>query len=117
MKDQIVIFPDFDLTGRTQDNIIYIDNVYDLGTNSTSIIEENKLSIQLSPNPSSDHIKLIINQELLNVQYVLTNQLGKVVDRGMLTDLSTILDMTKHKQGLYFIQIGENKAPLKIIKN
>ena len=26
-KDQIVIFPDFDLTGRTKDEIIYFDNV------------------------------------------------------------------------------------------
>lgn len=27
MYDQIVIFPDFDLSGRTQDNIIYFDNI------------------------------------------------------------------------------------------
>ncbi len=27
VKDQIVIFPDFDLTGRTKDEIIYFDNV------------------------------------------------------------------------------------------
>jgi hypothetical protein len=26
--DQIVIFPDFDLSGRTQNNIIYFDNIY-----------------------------------------------------------------------------------------
>jgi len=29
--DQIVIFPDFDLAGRTSDNVIYIDNIYGEG--------------------------------------------------------------------------------------
>jgi hypothetical protein len=27
MLDQIVVFPDFDLSGRTQDNVIYFDNI------------------------------------------------------------------------------------------
>ena len=27
VKDQIVIFPDFDITGRTKDEIVYFDNV------------------------------------------------------------------------------------------
>ncbi len=34
--DQIVIFPDFDLSGRTQDNIIYFDNItFNAGTTPT----------------------------------------------------------------------------------
>jgi len=28
LVDQIIIFPDFDLNGRTQDNIIYFDNIF-----------------------------------------------------------------------------------------
>ena len=27
VKDQIIVFPDFDLTGRTKDETIYFDNV------------------------------------------------------------------------------------------
>ena len=117
VKDQIVIFPDFDLAGRSQDNIIYIDNVYDLNNGTNSIIKENKFSIQVFPNPSSDLITVTINQELINDQYILTDQLGKIVEKGILTDLSNTLDIASYKQGLYFIQIGENKEPLKIVKN
>ena len=37
VKDQIVIFPDFDLTGRTQDNICYFDNIRFSPSNSVGI--------------------------------------------------------------------------------
>ena len=37
VKDQIVIFPDFDLTGRTQDNICYFDNISFSPSNSVGI--------------------------------------------------------------------------------
>ena len=35
--DQIVVFPDFDLGGRTQDNIIYFDNISFSSSNSVGI--------------------------------------------------------------------------------
>ena len=37
VKDQIVIFPDFDLTGRTQDNICYFDNISFSPSNSVRV--------------------------------------------------------------------------------
>ena len=37
VKDQIVIFPDFDLTGRTQDNICYFDNISLSPSNSVGV--------------------------------------------------------------------------------
>ena len=35
--DQIVVFPDFDLGGRTQDNIIYFDNISFSSSNSVGV--------------------------------------------------------------------------------
>ena len=40
VKDQIIIFPDFELSGRTQDNICYFDNISFSPSNSLGI--ENK---------------------------------------------------------------------------
>ena len=37
VKDQIVIFPDFDLAGRTQDNICYFDNISFSPSNSVGV--------------------------------------------------------------------------------
>ncbi len=51
--DQIVVFPDFDLNGRSQDNITYIDNIYGSANNSNSILENDKNSITIYPNPSN----------------------------------------------------------------
>jgi len=37
VKDQIIIFPDFELAGRTQDNICYFDNISFSPSNSVGI--------------------------------------------------------------------------------
>jgi len=42
VKDQIVIFPDFDLAGRTQDNICYFDNISFSPSNSVGIDNRNE---------------------------------------------------------------------------
>ena len=57
VKDQIVIFPDFDLGGRSQDNIIYFDNVYGSlnNTNTQEVVHE---KIRVYPNPTTDLIYL-----------------------------------------------------------
>ena len=69
------------------------------------------------PNPSLDLVTVTIGQGLLNESFILTDQLGKILMQGVLTDQSTTFDISEYKQGLYFIQIAENKEPLKIIKN
>ena len=69
------------------------------------------------PNPSLDLVTVTIGQDLLNESFILTDQLGKILMQGVLTDQSTTFDISEYKQGLYFIQIAENKEPLKIIKN
>ena len=57
VKDQIVIFPDFNLGGRSQDNIIYFDNVYG-SLNNTNTPEEYHEKIIAYPNPTSGFIHL-----------------------------------------------------------
>jgi hypothetical protein len=50
--DQIVVFPDFDLNGRTQDNVVFIDNIYG-SVDNTSMLENEKKEIKIYPNPSN----------------------------------------------------------------
>ena len=45
VKDQIVIFPDFDLTGRTKDETIYFDNVLFEGYRTTKFMELYKFNM------------------------------------------------------------------------
>jgi hypothetical protein len=77
VKDQIVIFPDFNLSGRTKDNVVFIDNIY--GTDNTSEITNNQLTtkIQLYPNPSNDCVEIINGNG--NIEAELFDILGNMV--------------------------------------
>ena len=46
--DQIVIFPDFDLNGRTQDNVCYFDHVYGSGVPLVNCCAETSSSITIT---------------------------------------------------------------------
>jgi PKD repeat protein len=84
-------------------------------TNTTSSISYEISEVALFPNPSKDVVTLVVEQDLLNSTYVILDQLGKIVGKGNITALSTILDISGYNKGLYFIQIGENKEPLKVV--
>ena len=43
VKDQIIIFPDFELAGRTQDNICYFDNIIFSSSNSVGIHNKSEI--------------------------------------------------------------------------
>ena len=57
VKDQIIIFPDFELAGRTQDNICYFDNIIFSSSNSVGIHNKSEILLkrfvlhQNYPNP------------------------------------------------------------------
>ena len=67
VKDQIVIFPDFDTGGRTQDNVIYFDNVYG-STSNTSITTNNKESLTLYPNPAQNVVTIQNTSGSVNIE-------------------------------------------------
>ncbi|OIQ30315.1 MAG: hypothetical protein BM564_02800 [Bacteroidetes bacterium MedPE-SWsnd-G2] len=57
INDQIIIFPDFDLGGRTQDNIIYFDNI----TFSAQAAEEVPLVAAPTPTIDSEDVISVFN--------------------------------------------------------
>ena len=116
VKDQIVIFPDFDLTGRTQDNIIYIDNIYDLDMGTSSIENQREGLIKLYPNPSLNEIKFSVNEKFLTNELTISNQIGKIIKKELLLNTTTIIDISSYSSGIYFFQIEGNKKILKFVK-
>ena len=86
VKDQIVIFPDFDLTGRTQDNICYFDNISFSPSNSVGVDNRNETFLQgfaieqNFPNPFNPVTTLRYNlPENGNVNITIYGMLGKKV--------------------------------------
>ena len=111
VKDQIVIFPDFDLGGRSQDNIIYFDNVYG-SLNNTSTQEINHEKMRVYPNPTKDLIYLenLKSFEKVEIYDLIGNLKG--------THYQKVIDISSFSNGVYLFRlIFENNTTLiKVIK-
>jgi len=111
VKDQIVIFPDFDLGGRSQDNIIYFDNVYG-SLNNTSTQEINHEKMRVYPNPTKD---LIYLENLKSFEKVeIYDLIGNL--RG--THYQKVIDISSFSNGVYLFRLifESNTTLIKVIK-
>lgn len=115
--DQIVVFPDFDLAGRTQDNIIYFDNIYF----STTVSDVNEFQDvfpsdyalkQNYPNPfnPSTNIRFNLpeaNRVILKVYDMLGQDVGTLVNEFMNAGAYEIaFDAQDLPTGMYFYSIS-----------
>ena len=106
--DQIVIFPDFDNSGRSQDNVIYFDNVY--GTDSVenscgtaSVGEISQVDFTVYPNPTKGAINILSSQQVEEIQ-ILDVQ-GKVLTVIDAKSHSATYDVSHWEKGMYLVQI------------
>ena len=119
--DQIVIFPDFDLGGRSSDNIIYFDNVLGLDNISgttVSVSEDQNETIQISPNPSSDKITLDLTYLESNTSYDIIDLSGRIITTSTLNSTHTDIDISNYSKGIYFINVKNlnHQTILKFVK-
>jgi hypothetical protein len=113
VKDQIVIFPDFDLAGRSQDNIIYFDNVYDANSN-TGINKSPKLDLLLYPNPAKDQVTIDTPNYKGTIAIDVFDLLGNLVN----TTKSRAISLKGLSKGIYVFKIAldGNTELIKVIK-
>jgi PKD repeat protein len=84
---------------------------------TTGIVKLNdKSSITVYPNPSSDFIT--IENGKLSTTYIILNPIGQTVLSGKLTSEKTTIDIVPLPSGIYLLQIGKiDKESFKLIKN
>ena len=111
VKDQIVIFPDFDLGGRSHDNIIYFDNVYG-SLNNTNTQDVNHEKMRVYPNPTTD---LIYLENLKSFEKV---EIYDLIVNLKVTHYHKVIDISSFSNGVYLFRlISENNTSLiKVIK-
>jgi hypothetical protein len=61
------------------------------------------------PVPASDFIYIKSKTDLHNRNYILINQMGKVLRKGKLINDNPSIDISNIQNGLYFLKIGENQ--------
>jgi hypothetical protein len=113
IKDQIVIFPDFDLGGRSQDNIIYFDNVYGTSTN-TGLGNDFKSELVVSPNPVRDLLKISVANFNGNLNIKIFDLAGVLVASSN----KSKINIESFSKGIYLVKVvyGNETNVVKIIK-
>ena len=112
-KDQIVIFPDFDLGGRSQDNIIYFDNVYGASSN-TGFGNDNRSELVVSPNPVKDLLKISVANFNGNPDIKIFDLAGVLVASSN----KSKINIESFSKGIYLVKVvyGNETNVVKIIK-
>jgi len=114
VKDQIVIFPDFD--ARTADNIIYFDNItFSDGTLDVSEFNDN--SIRYYPNPVDKNWNIESVDPI--IQIVLYNVLGEEINSVKPYRTNYIMNLSGLSPGIYLAKIVtvQGEKSIKLIKN
>ena len=71
--------------------------------------------IILFPNPADDLITLLMD-EARHEMYILSDSQGRTVLKGWLSGTQTQISIRELKSGTYVLQIGEDKMPIRVIK-
>ena len=122
VKDQIVIFPDFDLAGRTDNVIAYFDNITFSSSSPsgpTSMAKEEiqqTTPLELFPMPASNRVRVNRNNciDLQGEPIQIVSSVGVLVYDQLLRDCE--LDISGLANGLYYVRIGGKALPLAIGK-
>jgi hypothetical protein len=104
------------LTGTAYYRIKQID--IDGRSSYSSIItlrNNNQHPISLYPNPAKELVTVIVGNDLLNKNAVLTDMYGKALQRMKISSLSFIINIKAYPNGVYLIKI-DNDNQIKIVK-
>lgn len=74
--------------------------------------------INLYPNPTQNIIHVKVENSLIGSDYVVFDNIGKIVSKGTINSESTIIDLSRFSNGLYLFRLGNDyKNTLKVMKN
>ncbi len=78
-------------------------------------LQENTTDFIISPNPATNLVT-ITTQEARFDAYTLMDAQGRIIQQGKLSGINTVLDLSPIARGNYFLQIGNQRIALKLIK-
>jgi hypothetical protein len=87
---------------------------YEQSTLSTNVFESSNSSFSVFPNPSSDLITIVANEDLVGSEFAIYNSIGKSVRKGLISSKSTVVYLNDLATGIYLLNI--NNQGYKVIK-
>ncbi len=74
-------------------------------------------TISIFPNPTSSDVTIVSTKNIIGYNYYLTDNIGKTIIQGVITDEKTQLSLQELETGLYFLSLeGKNKKTYKLLK-
>tara|TARA_Y100000385_G_scaffold288935_1_gene356914 strand:- start:407 stop:1648 length:1242 start_codon:yes stop_codon:yes gene_type:complete len=72
--------------------------------------DNNLSSVTLSPNPNSGLFSIQVDQENIGSSYWILDNLGRLIDKGVIRELSQDFNLSDKPKGVYRIQVSNDKA-------
>jgi hypothetical protein len=67
---------------------------------------------------TKNNLHIAVNSDLICKEYVITDDLGKIIQEGKLESKSSTIELKEFSDGIYFINIGDKEKQIfKIVKN
>jgi len=79
-------------------------------------IDEIESIISVHPNPTKDEVTLSIGTALLETEFVVTDNAGRIVLTDTLKSTEQKVNLSGFDNGIYFIRTDKESQPVKIIK-
>ena len=74
-------------------------------------LDDNSLnSVILRPNPNSGLFSIQVDQEHIGSSYQILDNLGRLIDKGIIRELSQDFDLSDKPKGVYRIQVSNEKS-------
>ena len=88
-----------------------------LKVESNLSVEPNFVSFKVYPIPTPNSLNVSINSILIGQKYLITDVSGIVVMTGVLNSIDNLIDLSRLKSGVYFLNLGlQNHNSIKVIK-
>jgi hypothetical protein len=85
-------------------------------TNCTGITPNEKINVNLYPNPAIDFITLEIDEVLIGKSFSMFDQSGRLMLSGSLISTKQMMDVSMLAKGMYYIRMDGIENTLKMIK-
>jgi hypothetical protein len=82
----------------------------------TGVNEINNSAIKVYPNPTKESFNIEVDASIVGSNYIIFDQLGKIVQNGILSNASQILNVEELSKGIYNLKIDNSDIHVKLIK-
>lgn len=86
-------------------------------TNSLGVNDfKQNTSIAIFPNPTTNILNIKAKADLINSEYKIYDQTGKIIETNKITEENTTIQLNNLPHGIYFLKVGNIKQTFKVVK-